>query len=72
MAFWATLAKTALRSSWNNVAPIRVTPSKMISEVSISGMLHHLQAMIIDPATVYAVPPRVAKSTFIESTMFLK
>lgn len=30
------------------------------------------QAMIMDPATVYAVPPRVAKSTFIESTMFLK
>jgi hypothetical protein len=31
-----------------------------------------LQAMIIEPATVYAVPPTEAKSTFMESTMFLK
>lgn len=31
-----------------------------------------LQAMIIEPATVYAVPPTEAKSTFMESTMLLK
>lgn len=34
--------------------------------------VNDLQAMIIDPATVYAVPPTDAKSTFIESTMLLK
>lgn len=27
MAFWATLAKMAFRSSWNSAAPIRVAPS---------------------------------------------
>lgn len=30
------------------------------------------QATIMDPATVQTVPPRATKSTFIESTMFLK
>lgn len=31
MAFCATLAKTALRSSWKRVAPIRVAPSSQVS-----------------------------------------
>ena len=56
IAFCATLAKTAFRSSWNKVAPILVTP----------------YATIIDPATVHAVPPTARKSMFIESTILLK
>lgn len=35
MVFCATLAKTAFRSSWNNVAPILDAPSKMIEFVNL-------------------------------------
>ena len=34
MAFCATLANTAFRSSWNKVAPIRVAPSKKRLELT--------------------------------------
>ena len=57
MAFCATLAKTALRSSWKTVAPILVKPYAKMAEA----------------ATVIAVPPTaVAASMFIESTIVLK
>jgi hypothetical protein len=75
IAFCATLAKTALRSSWDTVAPIRVKPSVhsvsvKMGRICIAGSSLH--ATIIEPATVVAVPPTAAKSIFIESTMFLK
>lgn len=46
----------------------------MCMSATVEGVFRQdaLQAKIVAPATVIAVPPTAAKSTFIESTMVLK
>ena len=51
IAFWATLAKIALRSSWKTVAPIRERPSK-VRQYGVEGV----QPRIAVPATVNTIP----------------
>lgn len=74
IAFWATAANTALRSSWKTLEPKRARPSIrsfLVSCTTPHPLCLYLQPIIAAPQIAHKVPSS-GMVTFKESMTFLK